>query len=219
MMTATVTAPPPVAFEIDAGVVEDARARQRRHRTLAATATVAALVAAGLVGLIGSGGIGPGAGSVGSPAGGQPIHAGSLSATLPVGWHWRIQQGGYRDCTNPIIRLWLASYPLPPAYGRPEGPGTTVVPASAVLLAITSSPLKSSATPWKRWRLSNRALRPWQPVNRLDPDRIRAEVALPLSAAITAIALLGSIPMPGPALAAANGVLRSIRVDRSYACR
>ena len=39
------------------------------------------------------------------------------------------------------------------------------------------------------------------------------------SAAITAVAFAGSNPMPTAVLAAWNGVLRSIRVDRSYACR
>ncbi|MGH2884691.1 MAG: hypothetical protein ACRDPA_18650 [Solirubrobacteraceae bacterium] len=43
--------------EIDAGVIEDARARQRRHRGIAAAVIVAAALAAGLIlGFAGGGG-------------------------------------------------------------------------------------------------------------------------------------------------------------------
>ena len=87
----SVTSAPPRhdTTDIDAGVIEEARARQRRHRTLAAAATVAALVAAGLAALIGPGGVGPGARSVGLPPGGQIVDAGPLTVTLPAGWQWR----------------------------------------------------------------------------------------------------------------------------------
>lgn len=209
----------PSAPGVAAGVIDDARARQSRRRTLAAAATVAVLISATLIAPIGPTGREPGAPGAGSPAAGQTLRAGALTLTVPAGWHWRIQLGNYRACTNPIVRLWVASYALPARFAQPEGPGTIVVPANAVLLAITSLPIRSSATPWNRWRLSNRALRPWRSVGRLDPNRVRAEVVLPRSAAVVASALLGSVPMPRAALTAGNGLLRSIRVDRHYACR
>jgi hypothetical protein len=67
--------------------------------------------------------------------------------------------------------------------------------------------------------LLKRALRRWHPNGRLDPNRFVAEVVLPGSAAVAAAAWFGSIPMPSAALAAANAVLSSIRVDRAYSCR
>jgi len=170
------------------------------------------------VALIGPGGGGPGARSVGSPAGDQTVHAGPLTATLPAGWHWLIKYGYHANCTNPIVRLDVTSY-RPPWAANPDAE-RVVVPAHAVLLVITFAPIRSSATPWKRWRLSNRALRPWHPVNALaaELNRYRAYVDLPGSAAVTASATVGSLPMPRTTLAAANGVLRSLRVDQSYAC-
>ena len=137
--------------------------------------------------------------------------------TLPAGWHWRIERGCYRVCTNPIIRLDLASYRLPASFGRHEGP--LVVPASGVFLSIESLPIRGSATPWKRWRLSNAALKPAHRTSPIDPNRFRAEVVLPRSAAVSAVAWLGSIPMPRAALAVANGVLRSLQVDRGHMSR
>jgi len=134
--------------------------------------------------------------------------------TLPAGWHWRIEHGCYRDCIiHPITRLDLASYRLPAWFGQHEGP--TVVPVGGVLLVIDSVRTRTSATPWTRWRLSNGALGPARRNSPLDPNRYRAEVSLPGSAAMSAAAWLGSIPMPTTVLAAANGVLRSIRLDRN----
>lgn len=167
--------------------------------------------------LIDASGAGPGTRNVGAAPGGQTVHAGALLVTLPAGWQWRILLGGHGDCTNPIVDLTLASYRRPALFVR-QGGAPIVVPANGVILTIESLPIPSSATPWKRWRLSNRALRPWHPNSRLDPNRFRAEVVLPRSAAVAAVAWLGSIPMPRTALAAANGVLRSIRVEPGYAC-
>ena len=196
--------------DVAAGVIIDARERQRR-RSLGAAAILAVLATAALVALDGPGGLGPGASNHAAP-GGHTVRAGALTVTLPAGWHWRIEHGCYRNCTiHPITRLDLASYRLPAWFGQHEGP--TVVPAGGVLLVIDSVRIRSSATPWKRWRLSNGALRPARRNSPLDPNRYRAEVSLPRSAAITGAAWLGSIPMPTTVLAAANGVLRSIRVD------
>jgi hypothetical protein len=55
-MTPTETAPPPDALDVDAGVIEEARARQRRHWTGAA-AVLAAAVLVGIV-LVVTGGAG-----------------------------------------------------------------------------------------------------------------------------------------------------------------
>ena len=207
---------PPSTPDVAAGVIADARGRQLRRRAVTAAA-IAVIMAAALM-AAGTRGLGSGAGSVGAPPAGQIVRAGALTVTLPAGWHWRIERGCYRVCANPIISLDLASYRLPAEFGRPGG-YPTVVPANAVLLSITSLPIRSSATPWKRWRLSNAALKPAHRNSPVDPNRFRAVVVLPRSAAVTAVAWLGSIPMPRTALAAANGVLRSLRVDRGYPSR
>ena len=199
------------APDVAAGVIIDARQRQRR-RSLGAATILAVLATAALAALGGHGGLGPGA-SPGTQEG-HTVRAGALAVTVPAGWHWRIEHGCYRDCaTHPITRLDLASYRLPAWFGQREGP--TVVPAGGVLLVLDSVQIKSSATPWKRWRLTNSALRPAHRTSSLDPNRFAAEVGLPRSAAISGAAWLGSIPMPTTVLAAANGVLRSIRFDRS----
>jgi hypothetical protein len=160
----------------------------------------------------------PDSGSVGSPAGSHTVHAGPLALTLPADWQWRILRGVYRDCTTPAIDLALASYRRPALFVR-QGGSPVVVPSNQLQLAIGFGPIKTSATPWKDWRLSNRLLKPWHPVDQADPNRFRAETVLPRSAAITAVAFFGSIPMPSAVLAQANRVLRSIQVDRHYSCR
>ena len=153
------------------------------------------------------------------------MHAGPLSVTLPANWQWRILHGFYihRGCTAPAFHLVLTSYRRPALAVLQGGGAPVVVPPNQVQLSIGFASIRSSATPWKHWRLSNRALRPYHPVidpvSGLDPNRIRAEVVLTPSGPATAAAVLGSMPMPSTALAAANGVLSSIRVDRHYACR
>jgi hypothetical protein len=136
-----------------------------------------------------------------------------LKVALPSDWHWRVERGDYRDCTNPVIRLWLASYRLPDSFARHEGP--IVVPKNQVLLGIVSEPRKSSSAPWKRWHLSNAGLTSAHPV---DGNRYRSEVSLPRSVAVDASAWLGSLPMPKSMLAVANTVLRSVRVNPRYGC-
>jgi len=70
-MSVTVT-PPPKAHP-DAGVIEEARARQRRHRAIAATGALAAgAVAALLLGFAGGGGRGTHRGRASAPARGLP---------------------------------------------------------------------------------------------------------------------------------------------------
>ena len=153
------------------------------------------------------------------------MHAGPVTVTLPADWQWRSLPGFYvhRGCTAPAFDLVLASYRRPALVVRQGGGAPVVVPPNQVQLSIGIASIRSSATPWKHWRLSNRALRPYHPVvdpvSGLDPNRIRAEVLLTPSGVATAVADLGSMPMPSTALAAANGVLRSIRVGPHYACR
>jgi hypothetical protein len=119
-----------------------------------------------------------------------------------------------RNCAlHPITRLDLASYRLPAWFGRHEGP--TVVPAGGVLVVIDYIHRKRSAPSPKRLRLSNQALEPARGPGAVGPNRYRAEVNLPRSAAISGAAWLGSIPTPAPVLAAANGVLRSVRLDQN----
>jgi hypothetical protein len=63
-MPLTASPLPHRSLAVDAGVIEEARTRQRRQRTLAAGATVAALLAAGLAALVGPSGLGRGPGDV-----------------------------------------------------------------------------------------------------------------------------------------------------------
>jgi hypothetical protein len=158
--------------------------------------------------------------SVASPAGSQTVHAGPLTLTLPADWQWRSLRGYYfhRGCTAPAFDLTLASYRRPALVVRQGGGPPVVVPPTQVQLSIGFAAIRSPSTPWKHWRLSNRLLKPWHPNSPLDPNRIRAQTVLPRSAAITAVALFGSNPMPSAVLAQANRVLHSIQV-RHYSCR
>jgi hypothetical protein len=73
-MTLTATPPSPDVLDVDAGVIEEARQRQRRHRGMAA---VAAVMVAGLVVIV-----------LGSAGGGrttQPTTANDSSSVTPTG--------------------------------------------------------------------------------------------------------------------------------------
>jgi len=174
----------------------------------------AALVTAGTSGLGSDSGSGAALGAT------QTVHAGPLALTLPAEWQWRILRGfyRYRGCTAPAFDLTLASYPRPALSVR-QGGAPVVVPRNQLQLALGFAAIRTTATPWKHWRLTNGLLKPSPPVDQADPNGFSAEAILPRSAAITAVAFAGSNPMPTAVLAASNGVLRSIRVDRSYACR
>ena len=124
------------------------------------------------------------------------IHVAALTVPLPAGWYRVVHRGNYRDCSNPIGVLALASYRLV-GHGNHEGP--TVVPANGILLELSSLPIRSGARPWRRWRLSNHEL---QPTRTVGPNRYAAVVQLPSSPAVVASAWFGSIPAPPSALAA-----------------
>jgi hypothetical protein len=63
--------PPEVQDDVDAGVIEDARARERKHRRVGAVAVLAAAIAAGLLLTFGGGSGSSGGGSAGKGNGGQ----------------------------------------------------------------------------------------------------------------------------------------------------
>ena len=141
------------------------------------------------------------------------IHVAALTVPLPAGWHWVVHRGNYRDCSNPIGVLALASYRLV-GHGNHEGP--TVVPANGILLELSSLPIRSGARPWRRWRLSNHEL---QPARTVGPNRYAAVVFLPRSPAVVASAWFGSVPAPPSVLAAANRILRNARINQAYGCQ
>ncbi len=133
--------------------------------------------------------------------------------SLPAGWQRVVERGHYRSCTNPIIRLDVASYRLPVGFGTHEGP--IVVPANGVLISIVSAPARATARVWQHWRLPTYAARSARNVG---PNRYTVEVDLPRSPATSATAWLGTDPLPRPVLTAANQLLRSVRMARSYRC-
>ncbi len=197
---------------VESWVIEDARRRQRRHRRAAGLLAGAAAVAS-LVLWLGGGGGGTAGPKDRSYSAAHRIHAGALTVSLPSGWRRVVERGNYRGCTNPIIRLDLASYRLPVGFGKHEGP--IVVPASGILLAIVSAPVRSVAREWQHWRLPTDAV---QSARSLGPNRYAVEVTLPNSAAAGATAWLGSNPPVPRVLAAANRLLRSVRISQAYGC-
>jgi hypothetical protein len=207
----------------------DAR-RRRRRRWMAGSALIAVSVVAAVLILGMAGG---GDGRAGDKVQGQPSGSGlsasshrradiavhhvgvaGLTVSLPRGWHWQVERGNYRNCTRPVGRLDLASYPVPVGFGKHEG--AIVVPPNGILLEIVSAPIKSRVRPWNGWHLSNNALRQARNVG---PNRYAAEVDLPSSPTAAASAYLGSIPAPRRVLTAANQILRSARIDQVYGCQ
>ena len=74
--------PPDVDNDIDAGVIEDARARQRRQRRAGAVVALAAVIAAGLLLAFGGGGGNSGGGHVSKGNGGGP---GGFASHIVIG--------------------------------------------------------------------------------------------------------------------------------------
>jgi hypothetical protein len=136
------------------------------------------------------------------------ITVAALTASMPAGWHWKVERGNYRNCTNQVGRLDLASYRLPAGFGEHEG--SIIVPPNGVLLEVVSLPIRSAARPWKGWRLSNDDLRPAHDVG---PTRYAAEVELPRSQAIAATAWFGSIRTRRSVLSTANRILSTLRIN------
>jgi hypothetical protein len=199
--------------DVEAWVIKDARRRQRRQQRIVGLVSAVAAIGALILWFSGGGG------GVATPKddahlAAHRIHVGALTVSLPTGWQQVVERGHYRSCTNPIIRLDLASHRLPAGFGKHEG--AIVVRADGILLSILSAPIRSTARPWRQWRLSEHQLLPARTVG---PNHYATEVNLPSSPAIGATVWLGSIPAPHAALAAANRILRSLRVDRTYSCQ
>lgn len=208
---------------------EEAR-RRRQRRWIAGGALITVSVIAGALILGTAGGRGEGAGDSahrqpsGSPSAASSqvrahptlhrVGVAALTVSVPTGWHWTVDRGDYRNCTNPIGDLSLASYRLPVGLGKHEG--LIAVPANGILLEFGSAPVRSAARPWKQWRLSNHQLRP---AHHVGPNRYAAEVNLPRSPAVLGTAWLGSIPTPRSVLVAANQILRSVRINQTYGCQ
>jgi hypothetical protein len=154
--------------------------------------------------------------SVGSPASpsGRVIRVASLGVSLPAGWTWAQERGGYRNCSNPVVKLWAASHRLPKGFGRHEGP--LVVPRGQVLVVLAAAPIRSSSTLWKRWRVSNAKLRPAVPA---DGSRYKAQLTFPSTPAVGATLWAGSHRLSARMLRATNRLLASLSVDPAYGCR
>jgi len=213
MLTDARPTPQPISDPgVEAWVIEDARRRQRRQHRAAGLLSGAAAIAA-LILWLGGGGGGTASPRDGAYTAAHRIHVGALTVSLPAGWQRVVERGSYRSCTNPIIRLDLASYRLPVGFGKHEGP--IVVPANGILLSIVSAPVRSVTRGWQQWRLPTHAV---QPTPNLGPNRYAAEVTLPSSPAAGATAWLGSNPPPQPVLAAATQLLRSVRISQAYGC-
>jgi hypothetical protein len=160
------------------------------------------------------------AAALGQPAAAQSgasaarsLAVGPITVGLPAGWTWRVERGRYRQCTNPIVRLWLASYRLPAWWGKHEG--WLVVSRGQVLIAVDVSPRRSKSTPWKHWQIRQSQLKP---VRTVGGNRYRAEVNFQPNKAVTGSAWLGSLSMPRAMVRTANQLLRSLRVDQKYGC-
>jgi hypothetical protein len=149
-----------------------------------------------------------------APSAGHVIRVASLRLNLPAGWTWAQERGGYRNCSNPIVKLWAASYRLPTRFGQHEGP--LVVPPGQVLVGFVARPVRSNSSLWKRWRVSNAKLRP---AVAADGSRYRAQLTFPATPAVDATAWSGSRRLSSRMLRVTNRLLASLSVDRGYGCR
>lgn len=154
--------------------------------------------------------------SVGAAAltAGHVIRVASLRVNLPARWTWAQEQGGYRNCSNPIVKLWTASYRLPKRFGEHEGP--LVVPPGQVLVGFVARPVRSTSTLWKSWRVSNAKLRRAVPA---DGSRYRAQLTFPATPAVGATVWFGSRRLSRGMLRVTNRLLASLSVDPRYGCR
>jgi hypothetical protein len=146
----------------------------------------------------------------------EAIQAANLSVSLPPGWDSAQASGGYDDCSNPIVQLWLASYPLPTGFAQHEGP--LVVPQDQVLLGLVGAPVGNTDGYWKDWYLSNELLRP---ATAVDGSEYQAEVvfAAPSESSVRAVLWAGSRQLPTQTIEATNRLLSSLAVDRAYGCQ
>jgi hypothetical protein len=145
----------------------------------------------------------------------EAIQTANLSVTFPPGWDSAEASGGYNDCSNPIVQLWLASYPLPTGFAQHEGP--LVVPQDQVLLGLVEAPVGNTDGYWKDWSFSNELLRP---ATAVDGSGYQAEFvfAAPSAPSVRAVLWAGSRQLPTRTIAATNRLLSSLAVDRAYRC-
>lgn len=144
------------------------------------------------------------------------IRVESLRVNLPAEWTWAQERGGYRNCSNPIVKLWTASYRLPKAFGRHGTEGSLVVPPGQVLIGFVARPVRSSSTLWKRWRVSNAKLHLALPA---DGSRYKAQLTFPATPAVSATLWAGDRRLPARILRVTNRLLESLSVDPRYGCR
>jgi len=142
------------------------------------------------------------------------IRVASLGVNLPAGWTWAQERGGYRNCSNPIVKLWTASYSLPKRFGEHEG--SLVVPPRQVLVGFVARPVRSNSTLWKRWRISNAKLHSAVPA---DGSTYKAQLTFPATPAVGATAWSGNRRLSPGLLRVANRLLASLSVDPKYGCR
>ena len=145
---------------------------------------------------------------------GRVVRIANLSVRVPAGWTSAREVGGFRGCRHAAARLWVASYRLPRWFGRHEG--RIIVPPGEVLVGFSSLPIKSRSTLWKRWRVSNRMLRPAVAVG---GSRYKAEFSFPPTPAVRGTVWAGDRRLSRPMLRVTNRMLASVAVNRSYGCR
>jgi hypothetical protein len=145
----------------------------------------------------------------------ESIQTANLSVTLPPGWDSAQASGGYEDCSNPIVQLWLASYPLPTGFAQHEGP--LVVPQDQVLVGLVGAPVGKTDGYWKDWSLSNELL---NPATAVDGSAYQSELvfAAPSEASVRAALWAGSRQLPTQTIDVTNRLLSSLVVDRAYGC-
>ena len=123
-MTITVKPPPQTP---DAGVIEEARARQRRHRGVAGAATIAAAAIAALLLAFAGGGGGSHPASASVPRGGPPAQTARLSSASCLSAKGKALQGAPSRSLLSILgvlrRPATVADALPPAIGSLQGRG------------------------------------------------------------------------------------------------
>jgi len=149
-----------------------------------------------------------------APSAGHVIRVASLRVTLPAGWTWAQERGGYRNCSNPIVKLWAASSRLPKRFGKYEGP--LVVPPRQVLVGFVARPVRSNSSLWKRWRVANANL---HRAVAADGSTYKAQLTFPATPAVGATAWFGSRRLSSRMLRVTNRLLASLFVDPGYGCR
>jgi len=126
-MALIATPPRPHVLDVDAGVIEDARARQRRHRGVAGAATVlAAAIAAVVLGLVSGGGRGGPAGAHSSrPQPAAPIST-AACITVPSSWNTGTPSPAFLSLLGVLRRPDTSADSLPAQVQSSLGDGQNV---------------------------------------------------------------------------------------------